>query len=73
MYLYTSALERADQLAAALDSRGVIDQAKGILMERFKLDADQAFQALARVSMESNLKVREIAERFVRTRDLRPR
>jgi hypothetical protein len=73
MYLYTSALERADHLAAALDSRGVIDQAKGIMMERFKLTADQAFQALARVSMESNLKVREIAERFVRTGELRPR
>jgi len=73
MYLYTSAVERADHLAAALGSRGVIDQAKGILMERFGLDADQAFQALARVSMESNLKVREVAERFVRTGELRPR
>jgi GAF domain-containing protein len=71
MYLYTSAVERADRLAAALDSRSVIDQAKGILMERFKLTADQAFQALVRVSMESNLKVREVAERFVRTGELR--
>jgi GAF domain-containing protein len=73
MYLYTSAVERADHLAAALDSRAVIDQAKGILMERFKLTPDQAFQALARVSMETNLKVREVAERFVRTGELRPR
>jgi hypothetical protein len=73
MYLYTSAVQRADHLQAALDSRAAIDQAKGILMERFKLTADQAFQALARVSMETNLKVREVAERFVRTGDLRPR
>jgi GAF domain-containing protein len=73
MYLYASAVERADNLAAALDSRGVIDQAKGILMERFKLTADQAFHALVQVSMESNLKVREVAERFVRTGELRPR
>jgi AmiR/NasT family two-component response regulator len=49
----------------------VIDQAKGILMERFKLTADQAFQALARVSMETNRKVRDIAERFVDTGELR--
>jgi GAF domain-containing protein len=72
MYLYETAVERAEHLAAALDSRAVIDQAKGILMERFKLTPDLAFQALTRVSMETNTKVREIAERFVRTGDLRP-
>jgi GAF domain-containing protein len=71
MYLYETAVERAQHLAAALDSRAVIDQAKGILMERFKLTPDLAFQALTRVSMETNTKVREIAERFVRTGDLR--
>jgi len=71
MYLYESALERAEHLAAALDSRAVIDQAKGILMERFKLTPDQAFQALTRVSMETNTKVRDIAARFVDTGELR--
>jgi GAF domain-containing protein len=70
MYLYETAVERADHLAAALDSRAVIDQAKGILMERYKLTPDQAFQALTRVSMETNTKVREIADRFVRTGEL---
>ena len=72
-YLYESALERAGHLERALDSRAVIDQAKGILMERFKLTADQAFQVLTRVSMESNVKVRDLAERFVVTGELRPR
>jgi GAF domain-containing protein len=70
MLVYESALDRAKNLEAALASRAVIDQAKGILMERFKLTADQAFQALARVSMETNTKVRDIAERFVATGDL---
>ena len=70
MYLYESAVERATHLQTALDSRAVIDQAKGILIERFKLTADQAFQALTRVSMESNTKVRDVAERFVRTGQL---
>ena len=72
MYLYESAVGRAEHLRAALDSRAVIDQAKGILMERFKMSADQAFSALARLSMESNTKVRDIAERFVETGELRP-
>jgi GAF domain-containing protein len=67
MYLYESAVERAEHLQAALDSRAVIDQAKGILMERYKLTADQAFQALARASMESNTKVRDVALRMVET------
>ena len=70
MYLYESAVERAEHLRTALDSRAVIDQAKGILMERYKLSADQAFTALATVSMESNTRVRDIAERFVETGEL---
>jgi ANTAR domain/GAF domain len=70
MYLYENAVEKAAHLWTALDSRPVIDQAKGILMERFKLTADQAFQVLTRVSMESNTKVRDVAERFVRTGEL---
>ena len=70
MYLYRSALERAENLEVALDSRGVIDQAKGILMERFKLTADLAFQALARLSMERNVRLREVAERLVRTGEI---
>ena len=45
-------------------------QAWKILIERFKFTADQAFQALARVSMARNEKVRDVAERFVRTGEL---
>lgn len=71
-YLYETAVERAVNLERALDSRAVIDQAKGVLMERFKLTAEQAFQVLTRVSMESNVKVRDLAERFVTTGELRP-
>jgi GAF domain-containing protein len=70
MLVYESAVDRARNLEAAIASRAVIDQAKGILMERFKLTPDQAFQALARVSMESNTKVRDVAARFVETGEL---
>lgn len=71
MYLYEAAVERAEHLQAALDSRAVIDQAKGILMERFRLTPDAAFQALTRVSMETNTKVRDVALRFVTTGEFR--
>jgi hypothetical protein len=70
MYLYRSAVERAGHLETALDSRAVIDQAKGILMERYRLTADAAFRMLATVSMEHNIKVRDVAEEFVRTGEL---
>jgi len=70
MYLYESVVERAGHLEVALESRAVIDQAKGILMERFKLTPDQAFQALARISMQTNRKVREVAGQLVRTGEL---
>jgi GAF domain-containing protein len=72
MYLYETAVERAEHLQAALESRAVIDQAKGILMERFKLTADQAFQLLARLSMERNVKLRDVATQFVLTGELDP-
>ena len=67
MHAYQSARDLAGNLRVALDSRAVIDQAKGILMERHKLTADAAFQALASVSMRTNTKVRDIAEQLVRT------
>ena len=70
LYAYRSARDMADNLQTALESRAVIDQAKGILMERHKLTADQAFQLLARASMHSNRKVRDVAETLVLTGEL---
>jgi GAF domain-containing protein len=66
-HAYQSAREMADNLQIALESRAVIDQAKGILMERYKITADQAFQALAAVSQRTNTKVREVAEQLTVT------
>ncbi len=67
MYAYQDARDMAENLQAALESRAVIDQAKGILIERYKLTPDQAFQALVGVSMHSNRKLRDIAHDLVRT------
>jgi GAF domain-containing protein len=53
--------EHEENLRTAVSSRDVIGQAKGILMERHKLTADQAFGVLARVSQELNRKLADIA------------
>ncbi len=71
LYAYQSARDMADNLQAVLESRAVIDQAKGILIERFKVTPDAAFQLLARASMTTNRKVRDIADELVRTGELR--
>ena len=70
LHAYHNARDTAANLEAALQSRPVIDQAKGILMERFKLTGDDAFQLLAHVSMRSNVKLREIADHLVTTGEL---
>jgi GAF domain-containing protein len=70
LYAYQSARDMADNLQTALETRAVIDQAKGILMERHRLTADQAFQMLAHASMHTNRKVRDVAERLVHTGEL---
>jgi hypothetical protein len=51
----------AVQLRAAIDSRDVIGQAKGILMERRGISADEAFDQLRRVSQELNVKLTDLA------------
>ncbi len=70
MHAYQSARELAGNLQAALEARAVIDQAKGILMERHKLTPDQAFQLLAKASMATNRKLRDLAETLVTTGEL---
>jgi GAF domain-containing protein len=54
LYAYRSARDLADNLQRALESRAVIDQAKGVLVERYKLTPDQAFQLLTQASMRTN-------------------
>lgn len=62
-----AAWDSADDLARGLASRSVIGQAQGILMERFSLDADRAFQVLRRHSQDGNVKLVEVARRVIET------
>ncbi len=65
----TVAVER-EQLVRARDSRGIVGQAQGILMERYDLTADQAFAVLRRYSSYLNKKLRQIAEWVISDRSL---
>lgn len=51
----------------ALANRDVIGQAKGILMERFKITPQQAFDQLTQVSQQSNRKLVDVAEHLTTT------
>lgn len=59
--LYEGSRKLNDQLSEAMNSRAVIEQAKGILMDREHCDADQAFAQLKSMSQTQNVKVRELA------------
>jgi GAF domain-containing protein len=63
--LYATTATLAGNLQRALDSRAVIEQAKGILMGRHRCSADAAFDLLVRQSSESNRKLRDIARDIV--------
>ncbi len=52
---------RADQMRQALSSRDVIGQAKGILMERHRITADEAFGLLSKHSQQANRKLADVA------------
>ncbi len=61
--------QQQQHMTAALSARDVIGQAKGILMERHKLTADQAFTVLARTSQDSNTKLIDVARVLTETGD----
>jgi GAF domain-containing protein len=57
--------QEVHHLNEALASRQTIGQAIGILIERYKLDEQAAFNFLARLSSHSNTKLRDVASRLV--------
>jgi GAF domain-containing protein len=63
--LYASTAQLAAHLQRALDSRAVIDQAKGILMSRHGMSADAAFDLLSKHSQLTNRKLRDVADDLV--------
>lgn len=65
-----SGAQEISQLNEALNTRDLIGQAKGILMERFKISPQQAFHILTRASSESNIKLRDVAADLTRSGEI---
>lgn len=63
--LALSAALRVRQLREALESRDVIGQAKGLLMARHGLGADEAFALLVRRARDTNTRLRDVAAGLV--------
>jgi AmiR/NasT family two-component response regulator len=55
------------QLRIVMLSRALIEQAKGILMERHKIKEDEAFTILTHACQRTNIELRDMAEELVRT------
>jgi AmiR/NasT family two-component response regulator len=60
--------ERNRQLEHALESRIVIEQAKGVLSERFAIAPDEAFELIRRAARHHRLRLRDLAREVVSTR-----
>jgi len=67
--------QQEHQLSTALASGDIIGQAKGIVMERFHIDADHAFALISRLSQDQNIKLHTIATQLITdaTKPIAPR
>ena len=57
--------EKNTQLERALESRVVIEQAKGMLAERYGMNVDQAFELMRRASRSNRVRIHDLAARVV--------
>jgi AmiR/NasT family two-component response regulator len=64
-----AAYERAAQLETALESRIVIEQAKGMLAERLSIELDEAFELIRASARANRIKLRDLAERVTVERE----
>jgi len=62
--------QRSGEMQAALASRDVIGQAKGVLMDRHRTTADRAIRQLSESSQNSNVKLAAVAQHLVQTGEL---
>ncbi len=65
VHLYTSARQQAEDLDRAMESRAVIEQAKGILMAQRRCHAAEASTILTAAPQRSHRKLRDIAAAIV--------
>jgi hypothetical protein len=70
--LVATLTEKNAQLEYALESRVVIEQAKGVLAERWGVPPDGAFELLRTAARSNRIRVRDLAQRVVETRTTPP-
>ena len=58
---YWAAFELSQNMAKAMESRAAIEQAKGVLISTYRIDADAAFDLLRQRSQTTNRKLRDVA------------
>jgi AmiR/NasT family two-component response regulator len=63
--LVSTLLVKNQQLQHALESRIVIEQAKGVLAERYRMSADDAFELLRRSARSHRLRLHALAAAVV--------
>jgi GAF domain-containing protein len=71
-HLYDTAATLAQHMQAAMERRAVIEQAKGIIMGDRRCTADEAFQILAKISQDTNRKLRDVATALVASAEQTP-
>lgn len=70
--LVVALAEENANLQRALDTRIVIEQAKGVLMERFDVDVHEAFRVLRLAARNNRVRLRDLATRVVESRQTPP-
>jgi GAF domain-containing protein len=70
MHGYQSARAVADDLQLALESRAIVDEAKGILVQRHRLTPDLAFHLLARAAGRTGRTLPQVAGHLIATGEL---
>lgn len=65
MRSYAAKGAQVEQLEEGLQTRTMIGQATGLLMAQEELTSEEAFQKLVQVSQNANVKLRDIAQRYV--------
>ncbi|MBF6298948.1 PAS and ANTAR domain-containing protein [Nocardia amamiensis] len=61
-----------DTLPKLVESRALIEQAKGVLMRIYRINAEQAFHVLQWRSQETNIKLRDLAAQIIAEMDQVP-
>lgn len=62
---YKKMEQEIDKLKKTLETRKLVDKAKGLLMDKLKLSEDQAFRHIQKISMDRSLPMKEVANAII--------